>query len=124
MATPPFLLVAYVRRSPRRDQVKEEFSHPFRREVGGRPVFFAHDGAIEGYEVREGRTDSLVVLDCLLDRLGPGPRPEAGPCVPYFALHEATREGLGIVCSEVLAGFEGKWRLLRNGEFLLVPARS
>lgn len=163
MANPPFLLVAHVRRSPRRDQVKEAFSHPFRREVGGRPVFFAHDGGIEGYEVRDGRTDSLAVFDCLLDALGSEPRPEAElkqgaaeakaaldaafprqvtsytflmldgdrivahrdarTCVPYFALHEATREGLDIVCSEVLAGFEGKWRLLRNGEFLLVPGR-
>ncbi len=163
MANPPFLLLAHVRRSPRRDQVKEAFSHPFRREVGGRPVFFAHDGGIEGYEVRDGRTDSLAVFDCLLDALGPEPRPEAElkqgtaeakaaldaafprqvtsytflmldgdrivahrdarTCVPYFALHEATREGLDIVCSEVLAGFEGKWRLLRNGEFLLVPGR-
>ncbi len=164
MTNPPFLLLAHVRRSPRRDQIKEEFSHPFRREVDGRPVFFAHDGAIEGYEVRENRTDSLAIFDRLLEALGSEPRAEAEfkqaaaqakagldeafprkvtsytflmldgsrivahrdarTCVPYFALHETTRDGLEIVCSEVLAGFEGKWRLLRNGEFLLTPASA
>ncbi len=164
MANPPFLLLAHVRRSPRRDQVKAEFSHPFRREVGARCVGFAHDGGIEGYEVRQGRPDSLAIFDRILEALGPDPRSEADfkqavasakaaldaefprkvssftfvmidgdrvvahrdarSCVPHFALHETTWEGMEIICSEVLAGFEGKWRLLRNGEFLFLPSRS
>jgi len=162
MATPPFFLLAHIRRSPRRDQIKAEFSHPFRREVGGRCVLFAHDGGIDGFDVREGRTDSLLVFDRLLDALGQEQRAEAEfkqavasakaaldaefprkvssytfgmidgdrivahrdarTCVPYFALHETSWEGMEIVCSEVLGGFEGKWRLLRNGEFLVLRA--
>jgi predicted glutamine amidotransferase len=162
MANPPFLLLAHIRRSPRRDQIRAEFSHPFRREVGDRCVAFAHDGAIEGYEVRAGRTDSMMIFDRILEALGTESRSEAEfkqavasakaaidadfprkvssytfgmidgdrivahrdvrTCVPYFALHETKWEGIAIICSEVLGGFEGKWRLLRNGEFLLLPA--
>ena len=163
MTNPPFLLLAHVRRSPRRDEIRDDFSHPFRREVAGRTVFFAHDGTCDGFGVRAGRTDSMALFDRLLEGLGPAPRAEpefkeataevkaafdtefprkvnsytfamidgdrliahrdARTCVPYFAVHEAEREDLSIVCSEVLAGFEGKWRLLRNGEFLILPAR-
>src|SRR2546428_14093353 len=47
---------------------------------------------------------------------------DARTCVPYYALHEAKREGISIVCSEVLPGFEGKWRLLRNGELVILPS--
>jgi predicted glutamine amidotransferase len=164
MTNPPFLLLAHVRRSPRRDEIRPDFSHPFRREVPGRVVFFAHDGTCEGYGVRGGRTDSIALFDRLLEGLGLVQRDEAGfkqaaaqvkaafdaefprkvtsytfamidgdrlvahrdarSCVPYFALHEAKREGVSILCSEVLPGFEGKWRLLRNGELLVIPARS
>ncbi len=162
MANPPFLLLAHIRRSPRRDQIREEFSHPFRREVGGRCVGFAQDGGIEGYEIRDGKTDSMAIFDRILEALGTEQRSEvefkqavasakaaidaefprkvtsytfamidgdrivahrdARTCVPYFALHETKWEGMEIVCSEVLGGFEGKWRLLRNGEFLVLPA--
>ena len=163
MTNPPFLLLAHLRRSPRRDEIRPDFSHPFRREVSGRLVFFAHDGTCEGYGVRHGQTDSMTLFERLLERLGPVQRDEpefkqaaaevkaafdaefprkvtsytfamiegdrlvahrdARTCVPYFALHETKRKGLTILCSEVLAGFEGKWRLLRNGELLFVPAR-
>ncbi|TLZ67675.1 MAG: hypothetical protein E6K16_00225 [Methanobacteriota archaeon] len=164
LVNPPFLLLAHVRRSPRRDEIRADFSHPFRREVSGRRVFFAHDGGFEGFGVREQRTDSMALFDRLLDRLGPLQRDatefkqataeakasfdeefprkvssytfamvdgdrlvahrDARTCVPYYGLHEAKREGLSIVCSEVLAGFEGKWRLLRNGELIILAARS
>jgi len=162
MANPPFLLLAHVRRAPRRDEIRSDFNHPFRREVGGRLVFFAHDGVCEGFGVRDGKTDSMALFDQLLERLGPA-RPDEGgfkqaaaevkaafdaefprkvssytfvmidgdrliahrdarTCVPYYALHEAKREGISIVCSEVLPGFEGKWRLLRNGELVILPS--
>jgi len=149
---------------PRRDEIRQDFSHPFRREVSGRLVFFAHDGACEGFGVRNGRTDSMAFFERLLDGLGPAQRSEAElkqgaaevkaafdgefprkmnsysfamidgnrlvahrdarTCVPYFAIHEAKREGLWIVCSEVLPGFEGKWRLLRNGELIVLPTQE
>ena len=164
LVNPPFLLLAHVRRSPRRDEIRPDFSHPFRREVSGRRVFFAHDGTCEGFGVRNGRTDSMDLFDRVLGSLGPLQRDatefkqaaaeakasmdtefprkvssytfamvdgdrliahrDARTCVPYYGLHEAKREGLSIVCSEVLEGFEGKWRLLRNGELLALAARS
>jgi len=43
---------------------------------------------------------------------------DARDCVPYYALHEAKVPGLRVVSSEVLASISGRWRLLRNGEFL------
>ena len=162
MANPPFVLLAHLRRSPRRDEIRIDFSHPFRRETGDRVTFFAHDGAIEGFGVRDGRTDSIALYDRLLQSIGPSridggavkraaasvkdslnaefPRQvssytflmidgdrlvahrDARACVPYYSLHESKRDELAIVCSEVLAGYEGKWRLLRNGEFLEIPA--
>ena len=164
LANPPFLLLASVRRSPKRDEIRADFSHPFRREVSGRRVFFAHDGAFEGYGVRNQQTDSMALFDRVLEKLGllqrdatefkqaaaeakatfdeAFPRKvssytfamvdgdrlvahrDARTCVPYYGLHEAKREHLSIVCSEVLEGFEGKWRLLRNGELLVLAARS
>lgn len=160
LVNPPFLLLAHVRRSPKRDEIRTDFSHPFRREVSGRRVFFAHDGMCEGFGVRDRKTDSMALFDRILESLGPTQRDatefkqasaqakaaidaefprkvtsytfamidgdrlvahrDARTCVPYHALHEAKRDGLSIVCSEVLEGFEGKWRLLRNGELLVV----
>ena len=164
LANPPFLLLAHVRRSPRRDEVRADFSHPFRREVSGRRVFFAHDGTFEGFGVRNQQTDSIAFFERILEKLGPVQRDatefkqaaaeakasfdeefprkvssytftmvdgdrlvahrDARTCVPYYGLHEAKREGLSIVCSEVLPGFEGKWRLLRNGELTVLAARA
>lgn len=158
MANPPFFLLASVRRSPRRDEIRLEFSHPFRRETANRLAFFAHDGALEGHGVRNGRTDSIAIFDRLVEGLGaakaelgdfkravaaakesfdrefPRRAPsytflmidgdrivahrDARNCVPYYSLHETRQDDVAIVCSEVLEGFEGRWRLLRNGEFL------
>jgi predicted glutamine amidotransferase len=161
MANPPFLLLAHLRRSPRRDEIRTEFSHPFRRETANRLAFFAHDGALEGHGVRNGRTDSIALFDRIVEGLGLAeadhaefkravaaakesfdrefPRKassytflmidgdrivahrDARTCVPYYSLHETHQDEVAIVCSEVLGGFEGRWRLLRNGEFLELP---
>ncbi len=43
---------------------------------------------------------------------------DARTCVPYFTLHETKTEDMKIVCSEVLPTLPGRWRMLRNGEFL------
>ena len=73
MANPPFFLLAHVRRSPRRDEIRQDFSHPFRREVSGRLVFFAHDGACEGFGVRNGRTDSMAFFEPSVSTWTPPP---------------------------------------------------
>jgi len=157
---PPFVLVAHVRRAAAVRSIEERFAHPFRRGIDGRALFFAHTGNIEGFGVREERTDSLYMFERFLEILGPTARslPEvktaaaatkglldqefprkvssytflladglrliahrdARDCVPYYALHESNAPGLRVVCSEVLASIPGRWRLLRNGEFLEV----
>lgn len=157
---PPFVLLAHVRRATAVRSIEERFAHPFRRGIDGRAVFFAHTGGIEGFGVRDGRTDSAYLFDRLMDILGPTSRPldgikeavaatkglldqefprkvssytfllaegqrlvahrDARDCVPYYALHEARAPGLRVVSSEVLGALPGKWRLLRNGEFLEV----
>lgn len=43
---------------------------------------------------------------------------DARDCVPYYALHEHRDEAFTLFCSEVLPGLPGRWRLLRNGEFV------
>lgn len=43
---------------------------------------------------------------------------DARDCVPYYALHEHRSESMTLFCSEVLPGLPGRWRLLRNGEFV------
>src|SRR2546426_12573618 len=40
MANPPFLLLAHVRRAPRRDENRSDFNHPFPPGGGGRLVVF------------------------------------------------------------------------------------
>ena len=162
LVDPPFMLIAHVRRATAVRSVEERFSHPFRRGLDGRAVFFAHSGGIEGFGVRDDRTDSLYLFERLQETLGPASRPLAdikeaaaatkgliddefprkvssytfllsdGPrliahrdardCVPYYALHETRAPGTHLVCSEVLAAIPGRWRLLRNGEFLELAA--
>src|SRR2546426_883524 len=39
-------------------------------------------------------------------------------CVPYYTLHETATEDARFVCSEVLPTLPGRWRMLRNGEFV------
>ncbi len=158
LGDPPFVLVAHVRRATAVRSIEERFAHPFRHGIDGRALFFAHAGAIEGFGVRDNRTDSLYLWDRLLEILGPTPRSlsevkgavaatkglldqefprkvssytfvladgprlvahrDARDCVPYYALHEGNAPGLRVVCSEVLGSIPGRWRLLRNGEFL------
>jgi predicted glutamine amidotransferase len=43
---------------------------------------------------------------------------DARTCVPYYTLHETKAEDTTVVCSEVLPALPGRWRMLRNGEFL------
>ncbi len=45
---------------------------------------------------------------------------DARTCVPYYTLHATETEDMQIVCSEVLRDLPGRWRMLRNGEFLEV----
>jgi predicted glutamine amidotransferase len=160
--TPPILLLAHVRRASVRDSIREEYSHPFRREVDGRIVFFGHNGEIEGFGLRGGKIDSQEIFDRFLEALGPEPKPvsefrqalgkakegldrewhrkvesytflmidgrrivahrDARTCVPYYTLHATETEAARIVCSEVLPNLPGRWRMLRNGEFVELAA--
>ncbi len=155
---PPLVLVAHVRWASKKDTIQERYCHPFRREVDGRVVFFAHNGEIEGFGLRDGKIDSQLINDRFVEALGTESRPvaefkqaiaksktaidaefprkvesytflmldgdriiahrDARTCVPYYTLHETSTEGMRIVCSEVLPSLPGRWRMLRNGEFV------
>ena len=73
LASPPFLLIAHLRRSSARDTTREEFNHPFTREVKSRPIFFAHNGNIEGYGIRNGKIDSQLLFERLLSAVDETP---------------------------------------------------
>ena len=73
LVTPPFVLVAHLRRATRLDTVQVDFNQPYMRELAGRIVFFAHNGSIEGYGVRDGKIDSQAYFERLLMRLEDGP---------------------------------------------------
>ena len=73
--SPPLLLLAHVRRASKKDTIKEQWSHPFRREIDGRTAFFCHNGEIEGFGLRDGRIDSQEIFDRFVEALGPEPRP-------------------------------------------------
>lgn len=47
---------------------------------------------------------------------------DARTCVPYYTLHETKTDDMKVVCSEVLPALPGRWRMLRNGEFLELPS--
>jgi len=47
---------------------------------------------------------------------------DARTCVPYYTLHETSTDDMRIVCSEVLGTLPGRWRMLRNGEFVELAA--
>src|SRR5438309_3865163 len=55
ICSPPLLLVAHLRYASKKDTIQEQYAHPFRREVDGRVTFFAHNGEIEGFGLREGK---------------------------------------------------------------------
>ena len=158
VCSPPLILVAHLRYASKKDTIQEGYCHPFRREVDGRTVFFAHSGEIEDFGVREGKIDSQFIYDRFADSLGTEPRalPEmkqaiakakagidaeyprkvesytflmldgdrliahrdARTCVPYYTLHETGTDDQRVVCSEVLPTLPGRWRMLRNGEFI------
>jgi predicted glutamine amidotransferase len=75
VCSPPLILVAHLRYASKKDTIQEQFSHPFRREVDGRVTFFAHDGEIEGFGLREGKIDSQFIYERFLDSLGTEVRP-------------------------------------------------
>ena len=156
--SPPLLLLAHLRWASYRDTVQEAYCHPFRRELDHHPVFFAHNGEIEGLHLKDGEIASQVIFDRFAEALGPEIRPlaetkqalakakealdheyprkvesytfamiegnrilahrDARTCVPYYTLHETSTEDMRVVCSEVLPALPGRWRMLRNGEFL------
>ncbi|HEY7589162.1 MAG TPA: class II glutamine amidotransferase [Thermoplasmata archaeon] len=156
--SPPILLLAHVRWASFRDSIQEKYCHPFRRELDGHVIFFAHNGEIDGLRFVDGKTDSQLILDRFAEALGHDVRPlpevkqalakakesldaeyprkvesytfvmiegrrllahrDARTCVPYYTLHETQTEDMQVVCSEVLPGLPGRWRMLRNGEFL------
>ena len=75
ICSPPLLLVAHLRYASKKDTIQEQYSHPFRREVDGRVTFFAHNGEIEGFGLREGKIDTQFIYDRFLDSLGTEARP-------------------------------------------------
>ena len=160
VCSPPLILVAHLRYASKKDTIQERYSHPFRREVDGRVLFFAHNGEIEDFGIRDGKIDSQFIYDRFVESLGTEERPiaefkqaiakakaaidaefprkvesytfllidgdrviahrDARTCVPYYTLHETGTEDTRIVCSEVLPTLPGRWRMLRNGEFVEV----
>ncbi len=109
--SPPLVLVAHLRYASKRDTIQERYCHPFRREVDGRGVFFAHNGEITDFGVK---VESYTFL--LLDGNRLIAHRDARTCVPYYTLHETGTEDMRVVCSEVLPTLPGRWRMLRNGE--------
>jgi len=77
LGSPPYILMAHLRRAARMETIKQEYNQPYRREVGGRIVFFAHNGDVEGFGVRDGRIDSQAYFERLLARIGEQPLPLA-----------------------------------------------
>ncbi len=158
VCSPPLILVAHVRFASKKDTIQEPYCHPFRREIDGRTMFFAHNGEIADYGVRDGKIDSQFIYDRFVESLGTEAHPlaelkqsiatakagidaefprkvesytflmldgdrliahrDARSCVPYYTLHETGTEDLRVVCSEVLPTLPGRWRMLRNGEFV------
>jgi len=158
VCSPPLLLVAHLRFASKKDTIQEQYSHPFRREVDGRVMFFAHNGELEGFGLRDGKIDSQFIYDRFAESLGTAMRPlpdfkqatakakaaidaefprkvesytfllidgdrliahrDARTCVPYYTLHETTTDDTRVICSEVLPTLPGRWRMLRNGEFV------
>src|SRR2546428_35465 len=163
VCSPPLILVAHLRYASKKDTIQERYSHPFRLEVDGRVMFFAHNGEIEDFGVREGKIDTQFIYDRFVDSLGTEQRPlaefkqaiakakaaidvefprkvesytfllidgdrviahrDARTCVPYYTLHETATEDARFVCSEVLPTLPGRWRMLRNGEFVELRPR-
>ena len=164
VCSPPLLLVAHLRYASKKDTIQEKYSHPFRREVDGRTVFFAHNGEIDEFGVQDGKIDTQFIFDRFLESMGTELRPvpelkqalakakatidtefprkvesytflmidgnrliahrDARMCIPYYTLHETGTEDTRIVCSEVLPNLPGRWRMLRNGEFLELRPES
>ena len=158
VCSPPLLLVAHLRFASRKDTILEQYAHPFRREVDGRVMFFAHNGEIEGFGLRDGKIDTQFIYDRFAESLGTEAKPlpefkqatakakasidaefprkvesytfllidgdrliahrDARTCVPYYTLHETTTDDMRVICSEVLPTLPGRWRMLRNGEFV------
>lgn len=158
ICSPPLILVAHLRFASKKDTILEPYSHPFRREIDGRTMFFAHNGEIDGFGVRDGKIDSQFIYERFVESLGTELRPlpefkqaiaraktgidaefprkvesytfllldgdrliahrDARTCVPYYTLHETGTDDQRVVCSEVLPTLPGRWRMLRNGEFV------
>ena len=70
LGSPPYVLMAHLRRAARTETIKEEYCQPFRRELRGRVEFFGHNGNVEGFGVRDGKIDSQAYFERLLDAIG------------------------------------------------------
>ena len=73
--SPPLVLVAHLRYASKRDTIQERYCHPFRREVDGRSVFFAHNGEITDFGVQDGQIDSQFIFDRFIESMGTEMRP-------------------------------------------------
>src|SRR5207245_4869097 len=75
VCSPPLMLVTPLRCASKKETIQERYSHPFRREVDGRVLFFAHNGEIEDFGVRDGKIDSQFIYDRFVESLGTEERP-------------------------------------------------
>ena len=75
VCSPPLALVAHVRYASKKDTIQDQYAHPFRREVDGRVMFFAHNGEIDEFGVRNGKIDSQFIYDRFVEALGTEQRP-------------------------------------------------
>jgi predicted glutamine amidotransferase len=75
VCSPPLTLLAHLRYASKKDTILEEYAHPFRKEVDGRVTFFAHNGEIEGFGLRDAKIDSQFIFERFLDSIGTEIRP-------------------------------------------------
>ncbi|TLZ46344.1 MAG: hypothetical protein E6K19_01075 [Methanobacteriota archaeon] len=75
VCSPPLILLAHLRYASKKDTIQEQYAHPFRKEVDGRVAFFAHNGEIEGFGLRDGKIDTQFLFDRFLESLGTAVRP-------------------------------------------------
>lgn len=112
VCSPPLILLAHVRYASKKDTILEQYAHPFRREVDGRVVFFAHNGEIEGFGVRDSKIDTQFLFDRFLDSLGTEPRP-----LPEFK--QAVAKAKAAIDAEFPRKVESYTFLMIDGERLI-----